>query len=112
MLISDIIAQDNYSKSGSDWTGICKEVKSLYQSPIDIEDFKGYFISKIPQKFTPYRSCDNSIVLDMNLVNVNSPVTVTDVSVPGYRHLIANPVGGSLGTLYATNLNGKIYGYN
>lgn len=98
MLISDIIAQDNYSKSGSDWTGICKEVKSLYQSPIDIEDFKG--------------SCDNSIVLDMNLVNVNSPVTVTDVSVPGYRHLIANPVGGSLGTLYATNLNGKIYGYN
>jgi len=48
----------------------------------------------------------------MNLINSNQPVTIQDASDPGYRQLVPNPTSGSLGTLYATNLNGKIYGYN
>lgn len=98
ILINDLLATDGYSKSGSDWTGLCVATNSTRQSPIDIEDFKG--------------SCDNSIVLDMNLSSTSTAMTVEDVAVPGYRHLTPNPTTGSLGTLYATNLNGKIYGYD
>jgi len=39
-------------------------------------------------------------------------ITISDVPDPGYRLLAPNPLTSSLGTLYATNLSGKIYGYD
>eukprot|EP01017_Pseudomicrothorax_dubius_P034491 TRINITY_DN4735_c0_g1_i3.p1 TRINITY_DN4735_c0_g1~~TRINITY_DN4735_c0_g1_i3.p1 ORF type:complete len:345 (+),score=61.41 TRINITY_DN4735_c0_g1_i3:67-1101(+) len=79
----------NYSKSGADWTGECAHGEE--QSPIDIQSIRG--------------TCDNTMIFDLKL---NSSLQVYNIT----NEKVTIKGAGNIGSLYATDINGTLRGYD
>eukprot|EP01016_Furgasonia_blochmanni_P016213 TRINITY_DN1925_c0_g1_i8.p1 TRINITY_DN1925_c0_g1~~TRINITY_DN1925_c0_g1_i8.p1 ORF type:complete len:316 (-),score=67.89 TRINITY_DN1925_c0_g1_i8:107-1054(-) len=82
---------DNWDQrnNGRDWPGVC--VTGTNQSPINIVSIKG--------------TCDNTMVFTLTFNNTPFP---TDFQ---YSKMHINFVAPGFANLYATNINGQLYGY-
>lgn len=81
-------ASYGYADHGADWPGVCESGDE--QSPIDIDTIKG--------------ACDNSMVMDITWAD--TPISTTS-TMDGN----AITIPGAFTTLFATDVNGDLYGY-
>lgn len=87
--LMEATAEWNYSKGGGDWEGTC--ASGSRQSPINIESIRG--------------TCDNSMTFELALNDTTQALTVTNTGT-------TLRIDGYIGTLYATDVDGILYGYS
>ncbi|KRX02150.1 Alpha carbonic anhydrase [Pseudocohnilembus persalinus] len=81
----------DYTKGGDNWTGKCSSGE--LQSPLDIVEYSN--------------TCENSMVLDIVYYNEMKDVTMDYT----YALIINVPDGTSAADIYATDVDGNLYGY-
>lgn len=97
LLVGGEVHAADYLKGGQDWGANCTAETMKRQSPINLEDFKG--------------ACDNTIHLDLTLTPKATNYSAITIKDPGLLAIQADN-NSTIGYMYATDLEGKIFGYN